>query len=784
MRRVGLYARAALFVLVGVGALVGAMLVIARSIVDDAENRLLDERIALARTIGGFLDARIQADLKELAAAGEPLLSPLEPARAAEVRRHLGEEARAGLFAEGVQVLDASGRLIASVPDDPGGFDRIAAKANLPRLLASARARGVALSDLTLEPRPVVLIAMAIRSGTGAARGFVTTLFHPVASNLLDAIRTRTGQGDDEVEIGIIDRRGIFLASTDPQHLFQQADHARVLGRAIGERREFRGRCHNCHEGPGRPDLTPADMDVLAFAPLPSLDLGLTVLQPEKRALAPALALRRRLFTAGGACIALFVMFSALAVRSVVRPIRRLTGAVRRSESTKEPVGASRFGADEIGELAMALELWRTRTLESLAQAEAHREALHSESEAIRLHLASLRAISDVSTARGNMDALAERGLDRALALAGVPAGALRLRHRSRVLTASRGMSGEERDALLDRAAGEVTGSAAAEAGESGETALQIPTVDLAAAGAQAGRFAVAVGGVFRAELGLEIALVLADERPGASIAPPWLGSLLRHVSLCASHLLLREVERERREQQEEYLRRMLSAEEEERTRVARDLHDTVAQDLAALRLEIERVASHSTQPELRVELDRLEGRAHDMLDCVRRILLDLRLSVLESMGFLPALRWLLERTGHEHGIRTQFVVDGDEDIDPSYQRAVTLFRILQESLLNVVHHAGAENIFVTVKLEPGAIELLVEDDGRGFDISASPGPRLDGKGGLGIQGMEERAALLGGTLEVSSAEGEGTTVRVRVPLSPGDGAHAPAVAAEEQVLA
>jgi signal transduction histidine kinase len=210
-----------------------------------------------------------------------------------------------------------------------------------------------------------------------------------------------------------------------------------------------------------------------------------------------------------------------------------------------------------------------------------------------------------------------------------------------------------------------------------------------------------------------------------------------------------------------------MSAQEEERSRVARDLHDTVAQDLAALRLEIERVASHSGA-ELRGELERLEGRARDMLDCVRRILLDLRLSVLEGMGFLPAMRWLLERIEREHGIRTQFVVDGDETMEPTYQRAVTLFRILQESLLNVVHHAAAENVFCTVNLEPDAIELTVEDDGRGFDVTER-GPRLEGRpGGLGILGMEERAHLLGGTLAISSSEGEGTTIHVRVP-TPGE---------------
>jgi signal transduction histidine kinase len=339
----------------------------------------------------------------------------------------------------------------------------------------------------------------------------------------------------------------------------------------------------------------------------------------------------------------------------------------------------------------------------------------------------------------------------------------MRLSHRAGALTRSQGLSDEERDQLLLRAARAEAGPAPADAADGD---ARVATIDLAApAGAAPGRLRAAVGGVLRAPLGLEVVLVVAGEQD-ASMAPLWLGSLLRHVSLCASHLLLRDVDRERREQQEDYLRRVLGAQEDERSRVARDLHDTVAQDLAALRLEIERVASHSPSEVHRGELDRLEARAGEMLDTVRRILLDLRLSVLESMGLMPALRWLLERTEREHGVRGQLVIDGDEAIAIGYQRSVALFRILQEALLNVVHHAGAENVFATVGLRPDAVELTVEDDGRGFDVATLGAPRPEGRShGLGIIGMEERARLFGGTLEVSSSAGEGTTIRARVPL-------------------
>jgi signal transduction histidine kinase len=207
-----------------------------------------------------------------------------------------------------------------------------------------------------------------------------------------------------------------------------------------------------------------------------------------------------------------------------------------------------------------------------------------------------------------------------------------------------------------------------------------------------------------------------------------------------------------------------MKAQEDERSRVARDLHDTVAQDLAALRLEAERMVGRvEDDPALATSLAGFEERARQMLDTVRRILLDLRLSLLESLGFVPASKWLLERMERDHGIETRLLVDDESDAHLEYETAIMLFRILQESLLNVTQHAAAERVFVTIRLEESRVELTVEDDGRGFDPESLRASVRDGQRGLGILGMEERARLLGGALELASAPGEGTTVVVRV---------------------
>jgi two-component system sensor histidine kinase UhpB len=233
---------------------------------------------------------------------------------------------------------------------------------------------------------------------------------------------------------------------------------------------------------------------------------------------------------------------------------------------------------------------------------------------------------------------------------------------------------------------------------------------------------------------------------------------------VAAANVLLKEEEAEGERLRREYLRSVLAAQEDERRRVARELHDTVAQDLAALRLTLERLSAPgraSTQ-----ELQALEGRAREMLDTVRRITLDLRPAVLDAMGFLPALQWQFERVQRDNGLKGAFTLDGEpRELDP--QLSLRLFRIFQECLQNVALHAQAEHVFVTVAFEADRVVLVTEDDGTGFDLArARRAPDENGRG-LGLLGMQERAKILGGSVVLDTAPGEGTTVRVEVPVKP-----------------
>jgi len=201
-------------------------------------------------------------------------------------------------------------------------------------------------------------------------------------------------------------------------------------------------------------------------------------------------------------------------------------------------------------------------------------------------------------------------------------------------------------------------------------------------------------------------------------------------------------------------LRRIVTAQELERRRLARELHDETGQALTSILLGLKQLEGAGA-PEAVAELRELVVAT---LQDVRRLAVELRPKVLDDFGLFPALERLTQGFAEQTGIAVDLEASTITERMP-LDVETAIYRIVQESLTNVVKHARAERVSILLTRSDGRIKVVIEDDGTGFDPSSADG------GGLGLVGMRERIELLDGALTVESSATSGTTVAVEVPV-------------------
>jgi signal transduction histidine kinase len=217
-----------------------------------------------------------------------------------------------------------------------------------------------------------------------------------------------------------------------------------------------------------------------------------------------------------------------------------------------------------------------------------------------------------------------------------------------------------------------------------------------------------------------------------------------------------------KREQLQALSRRLIEAQEAERRALARELHDDFGQFLTAVRLHLQ-AARNANPKDAERSVDDAIHLVDQGIDQVRSLALDLRPSILDDLGLMAALRWLVKRQAQRGGFRVDVAGDvGGERLPAEIETCA--FRLVQEALTNVARHASAQKVAIEVETGPRELRLLVRDDGKGFDIAAARARSALGAG-LGLVSMQERATLVGGRLEIESRPGAGTTVRAHVPL-------------------
>lgn len=204
--------------------------------------------------------------------------------------------------------------------------------------------------------------------------------------------------------------------------------------------------------------------------------------------------------------------------------------------------------------------------------------------------------------------------------------------------------------------------------------------------------------------------------------------------------------------------RRLVEVQESERRHIARELHDEIGQVLTGLKLALETVPKPLPE-DVAVILEKAQKLVEDLMAVARDISQGLRPPMLDDLGLLPALEWLIEKYSTQSEVRVIFETEG-LNLRLDSEAEIAVFRIAQEALTNVARHAGAHRVTLRVVANAQAVHVEVEDEGIGFDPETVP------LTASGLTGMRERAVALGGRLTVDSAPGRGTRLVAELPLN------------------
>jgi len=210
---------------------------------------------------------------------------------------------------------------------------------------------------------------------------------------------------------------------------------------------------------------------------------------------------------------------------------------------------------------------------------------------------------------------------------------------------------------------------------------------------------------------------------------------------------------------------RVINAQEEERKRIALSLHDDTGQALSMLIINLERLENRlpSSETEIKKKLASSRHLAVHALGELRKIVRDLRPSMLDTLGLVPAIRSYARSNLEEAGIRVQ--IEAPETAEPlPHPLTLALFRIAQEALNNNVRHSQAKSVSITLSQAKDSLCLIIQDDGQGFDVDKIGAQALF-KQQWGLVGMRERADLISGQVQIESKPGRGTRIIARVPL-------------------
>jgi signal transduction histidine kinase len=245
------------------------------------------------------------------------------------------------------------------------------------------------------------------------------------------------------------------------------------------------------------------------------------------------------------------------------------------------------------------------------------------------------------------------------------------------------------------------------------------------------------------------------------------LDSVGRQIGVAVENARLWEEVKRKEVLRGQLLSQVITAQETERKRIARELHDEAGQLLTTLLVGLRTLEQTPALPDpTRCSVTDLKELGKCVFDEIHRLAVELRPNLLDQLGLVGAVESCLRDFGARTGVKTDFEASGLDGTPLPAEVEIAVYRVVQEALNNVARHAAASRVGIILEQRRSALVAIVEDDGRGFDPEAIFDSTDEDRPHLGLFGMQERAALLGGRLAIESASGQGATVFVEIPLT------------------
>jgi len=636
---------------------------------------------------------------------------------------------------DGMIVFNASGTILAAEPRsyelaDPSWFEGV----SLYRMLRSS---SPIFSDVVLDRQTgqkMVVVVIPIRNRNGEPAGGIAGLFRldtATDSTLYKSVeKLRRGESNC---IYLVDGNGQVIYHTDPLYIGQDFSDRQVVQRLVaGEVGAVRTQ-------------NPEGQDIVAsFAPVPDTPWGL-VTEEDWAALAKT-SERYRYYLLGLLALGVILPASIIAIGAerITEPIKELIEGAKKVARGNFDQRINASAVDELEELAKQFNLMAVQLQESYAHLEQKVADRTKE-------LATLNTIAAEVSRSLNLEEIMNQALDEVLEAMGLEKGqAFRLEEKTQtlILMAHRGLPED----LVH-----YTARQPLQAGASGIAAREGKPIVRRVVEYSEGRLKQLLS-----EAGIQMVISTPLLVKGKTVGVLDLGATHPRVMTPEELSLLTAIGHQigvAVENAHLYEQAQQLAVVEERNRLARDLHDSVTQALYGVTLCAEAAARHLRIGDAGTAADHLreiQSTTHEALREMRVLIFELRPPVLKRDGLAAALQNRLDAVEGRFGMSVSFVGNDNGRLSPELEEG--LYRVAQEALNNVLKHARASQVTVSLHQHQDSVYLEIADDGVGFDLATARD-----RGGFGLRCMEERTAELGGKLQVKSSLGEGTKVKVEI---------------------